>query len=151
MDSISNAAAAHSRATLITAVTIVFLTTAWLAVLARTWVRVIMIRNYGWDDAVMLLALVSSLHSSRACVLLADATRSPAHIHDLRRFQPAARLMGVWQLTYPYTGPSICIPSRFGTSIAQSILSTTLCPRFGASSLLQLRVGLITATLRTCS
>jgi hypothetical protein len=51
-------AGAHSRETLITAVTITFLVTAWLAVLARTWVRAIMIRNYGWDDAVMLLALV---------------------------------------------------------------------------------------------
>jgi hypothetical protein len=61
MDTTSNVAAAHSRATLITAVTIVFLTTAWLAVLARTWVRAVMIRNYGWDDAVMLLAVVSHL------------------------------------------------------------------------------------------
>jgi len=61
MSTTTNAAAAHSRATLLTAVTIVFLTTAWLAVLARTWVRAVMIRNYGWDDAVMLLALVCQL------------------------------------------------------------------------------------------
>jgi hypothetical protein len=50
--------AAHARATEITAVTITFLITAWMAVLARTWVRAVMIRNYGWDDAVMLLAVV---------------------------------------------------------------------------------------------
>lgn len=56
-------AAAHSRATLITGVTIAFLTTAWLAVLARTYVRAVMIRNYGWDDAVMLLAVVC-IHKS---------------------------------------------------------------------------------------
>jgi hypothetical protein len=56
----NSAAAAHSRATLITVVTIVFLSIAWLAVLARTWVRAVMIRNYGWDDAVMLLAMVRS-------------------------------------------------------------------------------------------
>jgi hypothetical protein len=49
---------AHARATEITAVTITFLITAWMAVLARTWVRAVMIRNYGWDDAVMLLAVV---------------------------------------------------------------------------------------------
>lgn len=50
--------AAHTRATLISAVSIAFLATAWLAVLARTYVRAVMIRNYGWDDAVMLLAVV---------------------------------------------------------------------------------------------
>ena len=52
------AGAAHARGTEITAVTITFLITAWIAVLARTWVRAVMIRNYGWDDAVMLLAVV---------------------------------------------------------------------------------------------
>ncbi|KAM0690996.1 hypothetical protein Q7P36_009766 [Cladosporium allicinum] len=51
--------AAHARATEITAVTITFLITAWMAVLARTWVRAVMIRNYGWDDAVMLLAVLT--------------------------------------------------------------------------------------------
>jgi hypothetical protein len=50
--------AVHARATEITGVTITFLITAWMAVLARTWVRAVMIRNYGWDDAVMLMAVV---------------------------------------------------------------------------------------------
>ena len=54
-------AAAHSRATLIRAVTIIFLVVAWLAVLARSYVRAVLIRNYGWDDAVMLLAVVCHL------------------------------------------------------------------------------------------
>jgi hypothetical protein len=63
-------AAAHSRATLITVVTIVFLTIAWLAVLARTWVRAVMIRNYGWDDAIMFLALVCSYSSATATIFL---------------------------------------------------------------------------------
>lgn len=34
---------------------------AWSAVLARSYVRAILIRNYGWDDAVMLLAVVCYL------------------------------------------------------------------------------------------
>jgi hypothetical protein len=51
-------AAANSRATLIRAITIIFLVVAWLAVLARSYVRAVLIRNYGWDDAVMLLAVV---------------------------------------------------------------------------------------------
>jgi hypothetical protein len=51
-------AEAHYRKTMMTAITIVFLTLAWLSVLARTWVRAFMIRNFGWDDAVMLLAVV---------------------------------------------------------------------------------------------
>jgi hypothetical protein len=55
--------AVHARATEITAVTITFLTTAWMAVLARTWVRAVMIRNYGWDDAVMLMAVVCYINS----------------------------------------------------------------------------------------
>ena len=54
-------AAANSRATLIRAITIVFLVVAWLAVLARSYVRAVLIRNYGWDDAVMLLAVVCHL------------------------------------------------------------------------------------------
>lgn len=61
MTTTSDPVAAHSRATLVTAVTITFLTTAWLAVLARTWVRAVMIRNYGWDDAMILLAVVRTL------------------------------------------------------------------------------------------
>jgi hypothetical protein len=69
-------AAAHSRATLITVVTIVFLTIAWLAVLARTWVRAVMIRNYGWDDAIMLLAVV--------CVhFICDSYESPTNTMSL--------------------------------------------------------------------
>ena len=54
-------AAANSRATLIRAITIIFLVVAWLAVLARSYVRAVLIRNYGWDDAVMLLAVVCHL------------------------------------------------------------------------------------------
>ena len=54
-------AAAPSRATLIRAITIIFLVVAWLAVLARSYVRAVLIRNYGWDDAVMLLAVVCHL------------------------------------------------------------------------------------------
>lgn len=54
-------AAANSRATLITAITSIFLVVAWLAVLARSYVRAFLIRNYGWDDAVMLLAVVCHL------------------------------------------------------------------------------------------
>jgi hypothetical protein len=57
----SDDAAANSRATLITAITAVFLTVAWLSVLARSYVRAMLIRNYGWDDAVMLLAVVCRL------------------------------------------------------------------------------------------
>jgi hypothetical protein len=57
-DGMDKTGAAHARATEITAVTITFLVTAWMAVLARTWVRAVMIRNYGWDDAVMLLAVL---------------------------------------------------------------------------------------------
>jgi hypothetical protein len=34
---------------------------AWLAVLARSYVRAVLMRNYGWDDAVMLLAVVCHL------------------------------------------------------------------------------------------
>ena len=58
MHTTSDDAAADSRATLIRAITIVFLVVAWLAVLARSYVRAVLIRNYGWDDAVMLLAVV---------------------------------------------------------------------------------------------
>ena len=58
MHASSDDAAANSRATLITAITAVFLTVAWLSVLARSYVRAMLIRNYGWDDAVMLLAVV---------------------------------------------------------------------------------------------
>jgi hypothetical protein len=61
MRTTSDDAAANSRATLITAITVIFLVVAWLAVLARSYVRAILIRNYGWDDAVMLLAVVRYL------------------------------------------------------------------------------------------
>lgn len=61
MHTTSDDAAANSRATLITSITIIFLVAAWSAVLARSYVRAILIRNYGWDDAVMLLAVVCHL------------------------------------------------------------------------------------------
>ena len=61
MHTTSDDAAADSRATLIRAITIVFLVVAWLAVLARSYVRAVLMRNYGWDDAVMLLAVVCHL------------------------------------------------------------------------------------------
>jgi hypothetical protein len=116
MSTTTNAAAAHSRATLLTAVTIVFLTTAWLAVLARTWVRAVMIRNYGWDDAVMLLALVCQLVVVKSLDPFTDVIRIAAHIYDLLRFQPTARLMGFWQLAPCFAGSSIYRESRFGRS-----------------------------------
>ena len=61
MHTTSDDAAADSRATLIRAITIVFLVVAWLAVLARSYVRAVLMRIYGWDDAVMLLAVVCHL------------------------------------------------------------------------------------------
>ena len=61
MHTTSDDAAADSRATLIRSITIVFLVFTWLSVLARTWVRAMVIRNYGWDDAAMLLAVVCYL------------------------------------------------------------------------------------------
>ena len=61
MSTQSDDAEAHYRKTMMTAITIVFLTLAWLSVLARTWVRAFMVRNFGWEDAVMLLAVVCHL------------------------------------------------------------------------------------------
>jgi hypothetical protein len=61
MHTTSDDAAADSRAALIKSITMVFLVFTWLSVLARTWVRAMVIRNYGWDDAVMLLAMVCHL------------------------------------------------------------------------------------------
>ena len=49
----------QDRRTYLTAVVIVFLSLVWISVSARTWVRSMVSRNYGWDDAVMLLAAVS--------------------------------------------------------------------------------------------
>lgn len=53
--------AAEYRGTMMTTVIIVFLVMTWVTVLARTWVRAVMIRSFGWDDAVTLLAAVCSL------------------------------------------------------------------------------------------
>lgn len=50
--------AARGRKDLIAGVTIAFLSIAWIAVSMRPYVRLFMIKNYGWDDAVMLLAAV---------------------------------------------------------------------------------------------
>ena len=50
---------AQDRRTYLTAVVIVFLSLVWISISARTWVRSMVSRNYGWDDAVMLLAAVS--------------------------------------------------------------------------------------------
>jgi hypothetical protein len=38
-----------------------FLTLAWLAVVTRTFVRVHMLKSFGWDDFAMMLALVMRL------------------------------------------------------------------------------------------
>lgn len=69
---------AKGRSDLIVGVTIAFLTVAWIAVSMRTYVRLIMIRNFGWDDAVMLLAAVSHFHQFKTIMALTNAHRSPS-------------------------------------------------------------------------
>jgi len=57
------------------AVTIAFLVAAWVFVLLRIWVRTCMIRNFGWDDATMVLANVRLFYSqmrSSLQLILAD-------------------------------------------------------------------------------
>jgi len=58
MDSPSEITAAHGRQQYINGVTIAFLILSWTAVSLRMYVRALMIKNFGWDDAVMLLAAV---------------------------------------------------------------------------------------------
>ena len=40
----------------------IFLTLSWVAVVARMFVRVHMLKSFGWDDFAMILALVSAPH-----------------------------------------------------------------------------------------
>ena len=45
------------------AVAIAFLVATWVFVSLRVWVRIHMIRNFGWDDATMVLANVRLFYS----------------------------------------------------------------------------------------
>lgn len=101
MDTPVETAAARSRATLIEAVTIAFLTIAFTAILARTWVRAVMTWNYGLDDVVMTFAMVCGRIDCilRAGTVLTQRTFE-AHIHDICHFQPGTCVMGFWQFAY---------------------------------------------------
>ena len=50
----------HSLAIFV--VSVVMMCVATLAVALRIFVRVYLVRAFGWDDALMLVALVQSLH-----------------------------------------------------------------------------------------
>lgn len=63
MDSSSEVTAAHGRQQYINGVTIAFLIISWIAVSMRMYVRGFLIHNFGWDDAVMLLAAVRPLQN----------------------------------------------------------------------------------------
>ncbi|OQN97654.1 hypothetical protein B0A48_16518 [Cryoendolithus antarcticus] len=53
-------------------VAVAFLAVAWLGVSLRTWVRAVMVKSYGWDDAVLLLAAVSFTLYCSFNILLSD-------------------------------------------------------------------------------
>jgi hypothetical protein len=66
--------AAHSRGDLITATSAALLGVAWLVVLLRLYVRVLLVKNFGWDDAVMVVAAVCSA-SNIGLQSIADQTQ----------------------------------------------------------------------------
>jgi len=70
MDADQSPDAVKGRSDLIAGVTIAFLSIAWIAVSMRTYVRLFMIKNYGWDDAVMLLAAVSHTQGWTAATMM---------------------------------------------------------------------------------
>lgn len=43
------------------AVAVAFLAITWTVVSLRVWVRGFMIKSFGWDDAIMIVTLVSIL------------------------------------------------------------------------------------------
>lgn len=38
----------------------IFLLSAWITMSLRLWVRIVMVRSFGWDDAILLVAEGSS-------------------------------------------------------------------------------------------
>lgn len=64
------------------AVTIAFLVATWVLVSLRIWVRAYMIRNFGWDDATMVLANVVFTFNCIA-VLYVQAHGGGTHLTDL--------------------------------------------------------------------
>ena len=71
-----------------------FLTVSWITVVLRIWVRAGLLRNFGWDDATMLLTTVRYaltaydvlLTYSRVYSLLSASLQ-----YWLHHWQPAAR------------------------------------------------------------
>lgn len=43
----------------------VFLNATWLTIFLRIWVRAGILRNFGWDDAIMVLTNVSLVPAGR--------------------------------------------------------------------------------------
>ncbi|OQO05962.1 hypothetical protein B0A48_10058 [Cryoendolithus antarcticus] len=61
-----------NRGNQIFVVAIAFLGVAWLGVSLRTWMRAFMVKSYGWDDAVLLLAAASFTLYCSFNILLSD-------------------------------------------------------------------------------
>ncbi|KAK6434804.1 hypothetical protein LTR95_009006 [Oleoguttula sp. CCFEE 5521] len=61
-----------NRGNQIFVVAVAFLAVAWLGVSLRTWVRAVMVKSYGWDDTVLLLAAVSFTLYCSFNILLSD-------------------------------------------------------------------------------
>jgi hypothetical protein len=49
-------------------ITIAFLVVSWIFILLRIWTRTCIIRSFGWDDAVMLLAGVGFCHHCQVII-----------------------------------------------------------------------------------
>lgn len=81
----------ESRGPELFAVAITFVSLAAITVILRTYVRVFLVKAFGWDDAWMIIALVSSIamvHSLFTNML------SSAFSHPLRRLCDRRHRMG---------------------------------------------------------
>lgn len=81
LDAVANMAG-DSRAPELIASVAVFLPLAITAVAVRLWVRLRMIKNFGWDDAMMMMALVCILPIA---VLLKLLLTKPGQLHCILR------------------------------------------------------------------
>ncbi|KAM0713434.1 hypothetical protein Q7P37_010396 [Cladosporium fusiforme] len=80
MDDKIDAHEAQERRIMMTAVVVVFLVISWIAVALRTWVRGFMIRSFGWDDALMLLAAMTYSIYAGFNLFLTSAGFGNAHL-----------------------------------------------------------------------
>lgn len=116
----NDAEAAHERRAMMLTIIIIFLVLTWIIVLLRTWVRGFIIRSFGWDDAITLLATVCVF----LCLnfLIKWTYRIPGNVHTLRWLQHTTRALGFRKPTLVPGWAYLHIKSCYGTDVSQSVL-----------------------------